>query len=158
MVFRIMWDVKTVLGIMYRDVGIYFQYCPLCYSENTIKVQSSLGRLGGKDYIVCSNCGAKWHIKTSRLKGYSLQWAKLEKENIDGKGSELLQRKHPPEFWQQMALEGRKSIEPKKIASQETIKEKEIIKKVIVKIRCPYCQNLYDESLNKCPHCGGKDR
>lgn len=29
------------------------------------------------------------------------------------------------------------------------IKEKEI-----VKIRCSYCGNLYDGSLNKCPHCG----
>ena len=38
------------------------------------------------------------------------------------------------------------------------IKEKEIIreKEVIIKIRCPYCQNLYDETLDKCPHCGAK--
>jgi len=35
------------------------------------------------------------------------------------------------------------------------IKEKEIIRE-IVKIRCPYCGNLYDEKLDKCPHCGGK--
>jgi hypothetical protein len=35
---------------------------------------------------------------------------------------------------------------------------KEIIKEktVIVKVRCPYCSNLYDEALDKCPHCGGK--
>jgi hypothetical protein len=38
-----------------------------------------------------------------------------------------------------------------------TIKEKEIIrmKEVIVKVKCPYCQSLYDETLNKCPFCGG---
>ena len=36
--------------------------------------------------------------------------------------------------------------------------EKEIIKEkeVIVKIRCPYCHNLYDGTLDKCPHCGAK--
>jgi hypothetical protein len=34
---------------------------------------------------------------------------------------------------------------------KEIIKEKE----VIVKVRCPYCSNLYDETLDKCPHCGG---
>jgi hypothetical protein len=28
-------------------------------------------------------------------------------------------------------------------------------KEVIVKIRCPYCHGLYDETLNSCPHCGG---
>jgi len=39
-----------------------------------------------------------------------------------------------------------------------TLKEKEIVKEkeVIVKIRCPYCHNLYDETLDKCPHCGGR--
>ena len=34
------------------------------------------------------------------------------------------------------------------------IKEREIIKE-IVKIRCPYCNNLYDEKEDKCPYCGG---
>lgn len=35
------------------------------------------------------------------------------------------------------------------------VKEREIIRE-IVKIRCPYCNNLYDEKYDKCPHCGGK--
>jgi hypothetical protein len=41
---------------------------------------------------------------------------------------------------------------------QEKVREKEIIreKEVIVKIRCPYCHRLYDETLNSCPHCGGR--
>ncbi len=39
--------------------------------------------------------------------------------------------------------------------NQPIIKEKEIIRE-IVKIRCPYCGDLYDEKLDKCPHCGGK--
>jgi len=39
--------------------------------------------------------------------------------------------------------------------TQPTIKEREIIRE-IVKIRCPYCSNLYDETEDKCPHCGGK--
>jgi rubrerythrin len=34
---------------------------------------------------------------------------------------------------------------------REIIKEKT----VIVKVRCPYCSNLYDEALDKCPYCGG---
>jgi hypothetical protein len=42
--------------------------------------------------------------------------------------------------------------------SEKVAKEKEIIKEkeVIVKIRCSYCHNLYNETLDKCPHCGGK--
>ena len=40
-------------------------------------------------------------------------------------------------------------------ANLPVVKEKEIIRE-IVKIRCPYCGNLYDEKLDKCPHCGGK--
>jgi rubrerythrin len=38
--------------------------------------------------------------------------------------------------------------------NQQTVKETEIIRE-IVKIRCSYCGNLYDETEDKCPHCGG---
>jgi rubrerythrin len=43
------------------------------------------------------------------------------------------------------------------ITEEEAATTKEIIreKTVIVKVRCPYCANLYDEALDKCPHCGG---
>lgn len=43
-----------------------------------------------------------------------------------------------------------KSSEP-----QPTVKEKEIIREVI-KIRCSYCGNLYDENDDKCPYCDAK--
>jgi Ca2+-dependent lipid-binding protein len=41
--------------------------------------------------------------------------------------------------------------------AKETQQDREIIreKEVIVKIRCSFCNNLYDETLDKCPHCGG---
>lgn len=43
------------------------------------------------------------------------------------------------------------------LPASASTKEKEIIREkvVIVKIRCPYCRKLYDETLDKCPHCGG---
>jgi len=34
---------------------------------------------------------------------------------------------------------------------KETIREREI-----VKVRCSYCKQLYDEADGKCPHCGGR--
>ena len=42
------------------------------------------------------------------------------------------------------------------ITSDEEPTIKEIIKEkqVIVKIRCQYCKNLYEETFDKCPHCG----
>ena len=33
------------------------------------------------------------------------------------------------------------------------VKEREVVRE-LVKIRCAYCGKLYDERLNKCPHCG----
>lgn len=36
---------------------------------------------------------------------------------------------------------------------QSVASEKEIIREVI-RIRCPYCGNLYDENQTKCPNCG----
>jgi rubrerythrin len=35
-------------------------------------------------------------------------------------------------------------------------KEVKETREVIVKYRCPYCKYIYDESLDKCPQCGGK--
>ncbi len=46
-----------------------------------------------------------------------------------------------------------KETQPPEGAS--VIREREVIRQ-IVKIRCPYCNNLYDEKYDKCPHCGGK--
>jgi uncharacterized CHY-type Zn-finger protein len=40
----------------------------------------------------------------------------------------------------------------RKDEEKQSVKEKEII----VKIRCSQCRNLYDETLDKCPHCGAK--
>jgi len=42
------------------------------------------------------------------------------------------------------------------LLSKQQPVEKMITKEVIVKVRCPYCSNLYDETLDKCPHCGAK--
>ncbi len=87
------------------EVLIYFSFCPLCYSYGSIvSHQSEWSGAGGKDYIACINCGARWHINTRS------KWAKLEKENFEGKGKELLQEKHEFEFWQKMAYEGRKYL------------------------------------------------
>ena len=41
------------------------------------------------------------------------------------------------------------------VEDQPIVREREIIRE-IVKIRCPYCGNLYEEKDDKCPYCGGK--
>lgn len=33
---------------------------------------------------------------------------------------------------------------------------REVSKEVIIKVRCTYCGQTYDESLDECPHCGAK--
>ena len=56
------------------------------------------------------------------------------------------------------------NVQPASEASSPIAKEvqayekKEIIrvKEVIIKVRCPYCQSLYDETLDVCPRCGAK--
>jgi len=61
-------------------------------------------------------------------------------------------KKHKPEFWLRMALETKEVPPTEKGIMKEIIREKE----VIVKVRCPYCSHLYDETLDRCPHCGGR--
>jgi hypothetical protein len=53
----------------------------------------------------------------------------------------------------------RKAVKDEEDEDEEkrAVKEKEVVKEiVIVKIRCSNCRNLYDETLDKCPHCGSK--
>ena len=41
--------------------------------------------------------------------------------------------------------------------TQQQVVGKEMAKKeVIVKVRCSYCGNQFDETLDKCPYCGAK--
>ncbi len=43
-----------------------------------------------------------------------------------------------------------------KLQSGEATITKEISKQIIIKVRCPYCNSAYDESLDNCPQCGAK--
>jgi len=38
---------------------------------------------------------------------------------------------------------------------QPAVQEKVVVREV-VKVRCSYCGNLYDETLDKCPYCGAR--
>jgi hypothetical protein len=49
---------------------------------------------------------------------------------------------------------GRRDVLVPTSDSQQPEVEREIIRE-IVKVRCSYCGNLYDETEDKCPHCGG---
>jgi DNA-directed RNA polymerase subunit RPC12/RpoP len=56
-------------------------------------------------------------------------------------------------FWRMM--KSGKSQDQAYTQPPPPVAEKEIIRE-IVKIRCPYCGNLYDEAQDKCPYCGAK--
>lgn len=55
------------------------------------------------------------------------------------------------------AMMPKNSSPSQRIASEDN-SVKEIIKetRVIVKTRCAYCKNLFEETLDKCPHCGAR--
>jgi len=42
------------------------------------------------------------------------------------------------------------------LAQQHPAIEKTTTKEVVIKVRCQYCSNVFDETLDKCPYCGGK--
>ena len=132
-----------------RVILTFFRYCPLCFMGNAIRC--TVHSVAGKDYATCSRCGASWHVYFGFSGGF--KWAKLEKESYDGKGTEYLGIEHEPEFWSRLAFEGRANLEEKR----RVVREREIVRE-IVKIRCQFCGNLYDESTDRCPYCGGHRR
>ena len=112
---------------------------------------------GGKDTLSCENCKAHQHLIFG-LGG--LKWALLEQYSQTGEGRRLIGRRFEKKQWHQMA----EKIRSRNIANlsitevNQPIREKEIIreKEVIIKIRCSYCKNTYNEILDKCPHCGAR--
>jgi hypothetical protein len=130
------------------NVKPVFRVCPLCYVEDSTNVETEnvLGGLFQKTNVVCKDCGAKWFLIVDLLG--NVRSAVLVTAGTDGKGADLLNVEHPLGFWQRLALLGLKERQEK------VIKEREVIVKEIVKIRCSYCHKLYDESFDKCPNCG----
>jgi flagellar basal body-associated protein FliL len=56
-------------------------------------------------------------------------------------------------FWRM--IKGGKTQEQTYSEPEPPVSQREIIRE-IVKIRCSYCGNLYDETQDKCPYCGAK--
>lgn len=135
------------------DARGYFPCCPLCGSNQIV---IKLIR-GGRDTLSCESCKAHWHLYVG-VGG--LKWAELDLASENGEGMSLIGKRLKKEEWRKMAQNARKAIPPPPPArdSDQVAREKEIIrqKEVIVKIRCPYCKNLYSETEDKCPHCGAK--
>jgi Zn ribbon nucleic-acid-binding protein len=137
-----------------KRVMEYFHYCPFCYAKDSMSFNWDIGNIT----MYCKECGAKWSLHWSILR-HGFVGAKLVNPDVEGKGKSLLKDEHPPDFWKSMGLSGHRiQVPPPPMTPTSTAKEKEIItkKEVIIKIRCPYCKNLYDETLDKCPRCGGK--
>jgi len=136
------------------DVRGYFLCCPLCGS-NKLAVHIVPG---GRDALSCCGCGAKWHLYIG-LTG--LKWAELDLEGEEGKGAELLGKRLNKSEWQKMAQNIRNNVkdQTRKETKGEIAIEKEVIreKEVVVKMRCSYCRHSYDETLDKCPHCGARN-
>jgi hypothetical protein len=139
-----------------KEVSQFFPYCPFC-QKKTIETQFCYDWFA-RDYIICSNCHARWHI--CFYEGH-LKWAKLIELDADLKGREYFQIQHKPSFWYDMLLgrlHGKTDVPQSVVREREIVKEKEVIKEteVIVKVKCQYCGKRYNETLDVCPHCGGK--
>jgi len=135
------------------EISKFFPSCPLCQKQS-IEIRWNADWYG-RDYLVCSNCDAKWHIYYLG----SLKWAKLIEEGTSGLGAAYLEEEKNPTFWFNMIEKtSEKSLKKMEISAQPIVREKEIIreKEVIVKVKCPYCGKLYNEVMDICPHCGGK--
>ena len=142
-----------------KEVSQFFPACPLC-QKKTIETQFCHDWFA-RDYIICSSCHARWHLNFAE----GLKWAELIEAGTEDKGREYHLTKQKPAFWYDMIKEKpakKTDIPPQVIRTYAQpsviVREKEIVRKtqVIVKIKCQYCGKRYDETLDVCPHCGGK--
>ena len=140
-------------------IDVYFSICPLCLSENSIKSELGLGGFFSKDHITCSKCGAKWDVGIGKT-GFSygnLKWAKLVVDGVDGKGSEFLNKKKKPEFWQHLGLKGKRELEATKEKTNALrVEEEKQIEGDASKFFCRYCGAANKDDAVFCEKCGKK--
>ena len=144
---------RDALETYEKEIHHSFPCCPLCGSK---QMKPNLIP-GGRDTLTCENCKANWHL-IIELGG--LKWAELEQPSENGEGKALVGKRFEKGQWKKLAekLMNNKVQMPQMKEVSQIVREKEIIreKEVIVKIRCPYCKNLFNETLDKCPHCGAR--
>jgi cell division protein FtsN len=51
---------------------------------------------------------------------------------------------------------GNRGVNSSSSQGQPEVRETEVIRE-IVKIKCPYCGQLYDQMEGKCPNCGARN-
>lgn len=126
-------------------VAEFFPQCPLCGSKQ-LEFDVEYGSV--QDYIYCLDCNSKWEIDW-KGEEFKIEYIILL-ETEDPEKQALKGKRYPPEFWQRMASQTQET--------QLNTKEKEVIREtqIIIKIRCSYCGQLYDEALDACPNCGAK--
>jgi len=89
-------DLLRTIAASLEGILEYFILCPLCLSNKSVTFKIDLNG----DFISCSKCGARWQIQCNN-KGF--RWAKLQEASANGRGRDLLEKKHEPEFWRRMA-------------------------------------------------------
>jgi hypothetical protein len=132
------------------DLRNYFTCCPICFAsaKGTFAVHLTMG---GKDTLTCNICGASWSLYIVPFSGF--QWALLESTAKDGRGYEILGKRLGKKEILSITQSASHDLNHQSVTTKEIIKEKE----VVTKIRCSYCNGVFNEILDNCPHCGAKN-
>ncbi len=141
------------LGRLTDEVTKYFPFCPFCANRIITAHRDSMS----EPTATCSKCGAKWHFFLSTWKD-DLKAADLVRVSSFG-GEQYLGINYKAQFWRDLALSNQKKKPHMPETNTETTTVREIIKEkeVIVKVRCPYCRKLFNETANTCPNCGASN-
>lgn len=145
-----LFDLRTIEDRAQKEFDLYFHYCPLCSAESSVRLSC---QPFGKDYAICSNCAAKWHIYLG-ISG--LKWAKLENVNVDGKGKELLRQEYPPEFWQRTALQRMRKEGAPSVSKEALPSEPSHSIPSIESVYCVHCGTKNTSDAVFCKKCGKK--
>lgn len=171
---------KLKKELKFREmVERHFTSCPICGGELIISWDRSaedtvkdIFSLPGSDLctITCIECNAFGESGCSIDEGYKFALNLDRASPYDPNEESVLHRKwlqqHPlgsmtdydciektPNEWHAIGLKLTKK-RTKESAEESKKALHTNSKNLIVKIRCRYCSGLYDQGLDKCPHCG----
>jgi hypothetical protein len=132
------------IGIVFPLIGVYF--IQRWYRARKVITEAKLKAIRSAEEQGRLNEEQRRHREQFELE----QRAKGLEKFVDKKGNERWGTLEQIRAWQ------REEKELERLDKTTVLREKETIIKEIIRVRCPYCGKLYDETLEICPNCGAR--
>lgn len=109
--------------------------------------------------VDCPSCGHRINYGTYRYERYCPECGaefedSVKQEDMTRESGTQTSERSTEEIAEKITKQVTSAIRDAQQPPKEIYKEREVVTREIVKIRCRHCGRLHEEKLDTCPHCG----